>query len=148
MAMPLQALNPKAIVQMIQSQSQQEIAKHTELSKTKNNPISRKSKQMVRLLSHTQVRLPPKTLSVVPVTMKEPHNTKKLPIMDVVGYDSFYVEFPDLSILPTTHTKMNKNKAGYMVLFVYNSGDEELIVNKSTMLALGTKSAWKVKSGR
>ena len=80
--------------------------------------------------------------------MKEPHNTKKLRIMDFVGYDSFYVEFPDLSVLPTTHTKMNKNTAGYAVLFVYNSGDEELIVNKSTMLALGTKSAWKVKSGR
>ena len=80
--------------------------------------------------------------------MKEPHNTKKLPIMDVVGYESFYVEFPDLSVLPTTHTKMNKNKAGYAVLFVYNSGDEELIVNKSTTLALGMKSAWKVKSGR
>ena len=140
MAMPLQELNPKAIVQMIQSQSQQGIAKHTKLSKTKNNSISRKSKPMVKLLSHTQVRLPPKTLSVVPVTMKEPHNTKKLRIMDVVGYDSFYVKFPDLSVLPTTHTKMNKNKAGYTVLFVYNSGDEELIVNKSTTLALGMKS--------
>ena len=102
---------------------------------------------MVRLLYCTQVRLPPKTLSVVPVTMKEPHNTKKLRTMDVVGYDSFYVEFPDLSVLPTTHTKMNKNKVGYMVLFMYNSGDEELIVKKSTMLGLGTKSAWKVKSG-
>ena len=79
--------------------------------------------------------------------MKEPHNTKKLRTMDVVGYDSFYVEFPDLSVLPTTHTKMNKNKAGYMVLFLYNSGDEELIVNKSTTLVLGTKSTWKVKSG-
>ena len=147
-AMPLQALNPKAIVQMVQSQSQQRSIKQTKLFKIKNSLVSRKPKPMVRLLSRIQVRLPPKMLSVVPVTMKEPHNTKKLRTMDVVGYDSLYVEFPDLSVLPDTHTKMNKNKAGYVVLFVYNSGDEELIVNKSTTLALGTKSAWKVKSGR
>ena len=63
-----------------------------------------------------------------------------------MGYDSFYVEYPDVSILPTTHTKMNKNKAGYLVLFVYNSGNDEVIVNKSSTLALGTKSAWKVKT--
>ena len=148
--MPLQVLNPDNMVQMIQHQSHQRSTEQPiKPSKTTiNSPRSSKPIPMVRLLSRTQVRLPLKTLSVVPVTMRKPRNITKLRTMDVVGYDSFYIEFPDLSILPTTHIKMNKNKAGYVVLLMYNSGDEELIVNKSTTLALGTKSAWKVKTGR
>ena len=144
-AMPLQALSPEAMVQVVQTQPQHTRIKNVS-PKIKRGSVSCKPKPMIRLLSHTQVRLPPKTLSIVPVSIKEPYSVQKIRTMDVMGYDSFYVEYPDVSILPTTHTKMNKNKAGYLVLFVYNSGNDEVIVNKSSTLALGTKSAWKVKT--
>ena len=142
--MPLQASSPEAMVQVVQTQPQHTRIKNAS-PKIKRGSVSCKTKPMIRLLSHTQVKLPPKTLSVVPVSIKEPYSVQKIRTMDVMGYDSFYVEYPDVSILSTTHTKMNKNKAGYLVLFVYNSGNDEVIVNKSSTLALGTKSAWKVK---
>ena len=144
-AMPLQALSPEAMVQVVQTQPQHTRIKNV-LPKIKRGSVSCKTKPMIRLLPRTQVRLPPKTLSVVPVSIKEPYSVQKICTMDVMGYDSFYVEYRDVSILPTTHTKMNKIKAGYLVLFVYNSGNDEVIVNKSSTLALGTKSAWKVKT--
>ena len=144
-SMPLQALSPEATVQVVQTQPQHTRIKNVS-PKIKRGSVSCKTKPMIRLLSRTQVRLPPKPLSVVPVSIKEPYSVRKIHTMDVMGYDSFYVEYPDVSILSTTHTKMNKNKAGYLVLFVYNSGNDEVIVNKSSTLALGTKSAWKVKT--
>ena len=98
------------------------------------------------MLSRTQVRLPPKSLSVVPVNLKAPDGSKKIRTLDITGYDSLYVEHPDISILPTTHTKINKNKAGYLVILMYNSGQEEVVINKSNTLALGTKSQWKIRS--
>ena len=101
---------------------------------------------MVRLLSCTQVRLPPKSLSVVPVNLKAPDGSKKIRTLDIMGYDSLYVEHPEISILPTTHTKINKNKAGYLVILVYNSGEEEVVINKSNTLALGMKSQWKIRA--
>ena len=45
------------------------------------------------------------------------------------------------------HTKLNKNKAGYLILLAYNSGNEETILTKSCTIALGAKSVWKVRSG-
>ena len=114
---------------------------------TKTTSTSNKPKSMVRLLTRTQVRLPPKTLSVVPVNIRLPADKPRLQSIDVMGYENFYVEYPDVSILPTTHTKLNKNKAGYLILLAYNSGKEEMVLTKSCTIALGVKSVWKVKSG-
>ena len=64
-----------------------------------------------------------------------------------MGYENFYVEYPDVSILPTTHTKLSKNKAGYLIVLAYNSGNEEMVLTKSCTIALGAKSVWKVRLG-
>ena len=95
---------------------------------------------MVRLLSSTQVRLPPKSLSVVPVKKIEHQRTSKIKDMDVMGYKSFYTENPNVSVVPTTHTKLNKNKASYLILLLINSGEEEVVIQKSCTIALGVKS--------
>ena len=63
-----------------------------------------------------------------------------------MGYYGLYLEFPSLSVLPTTHTKINENKAGYMIPLIYNCGGYDVVIQKSTTLALGTKSQWKVKN--
>ena len=47
---------------------------------------------MVRLLSSTQVRLPPKSLSVVPIKKKEHQGTLKIKDMDVMGYERFILK--------------------------------------------------------
>ena len=107
--------------------------------------ISNKPKPMVRLLSTTQVRLPPKSLLVVPVKKKEHQGTLKIRDMDVMGYESFYTENPNVSVVPTTHTKLNKNKASYLILLLINSGEEEVVIQKSCTIALGVKSKWKLK---
>ena len=142
-AMPLRTLNPSVMVNEIQSDTTQP----KEQNKTKTISTSNKPKSMVRLLTRTQVRLPPKTLSVIPVNIRLPADKPRLQSIDVMGYENFYVEYPDVSILPTTHTKLNKNKAGYLILLAYNSGNEETILTKSCTIALGAKSVWKVKSG-
>ena len=141
--MPLRTLNPSVMVNEIQSDTTQpKIQKVTKTTSTSNKP-----KSMVRLLTRTQVRLPPKTLSVIPVNVWLPADRPRLQSIDVMGYENFYVEYPDVSILPTTHTKLNKNKAGYLILLAYNSGNEETVLTKSCTIALGAKSVWKVKSG-
>ena len=65
--------------------------------------------------------------------------------IDVMGYGSFYVEHPGVSVVPTTHIKINKNKAGYLILLLLNSTSKEVIIQKSNTIALGVKSRWKVK---
>ena len=62
-----------------------------------------------------------------------------------MGYENFYVEYPDISILPTMHTKLGKNKAGYLILLAYNAGNEEVVLSKSCTIALGAKSEWKIR---
>ena len=109
------------------------------------SPMSNKPKPIVRLLSSTQVRLPPKSLSVVPVKKKEHQGTLKIRDMDVMGYESFYTENPNVSVVRTTHTKLNKNKANYLILLLINSGEEEVVIQKSCTIALGVKSKWKTK---
>ena len=100
---------------------------------------------MVRLLSSTQVRLPPKSLSEVPVKKKEHQSTLKIKDMDVMGYESFYTENPDVSVVPATHTKLNKNKASYLILLLINLREEEVVIQKSCTIAFGVKSKWKIK---
>ena len=60
--------------------------------------------------------------------------------MDVMGYESFYTENPNINMVPTTHTKLNKNKASYLILLLINSGEEEVVIQKSCTIALGVKS--------
>ena len=109
--------------------------------------VSNKPKPMVRLLSSTQIRLPPKTLSVVPVKKKEPQGALKMKSMDVMGYESFYMEHPNVSVVPTTHTKLNKNKVKHLILLLLNTGEEEVVIQKSCTIALGAKSKWKTRTG-
>ena len=61
-----------------------------------------------------------------------------------MGYESFYTENLNVSVVPTTHTKLNKNKASYLILLLINSG-EEVIIQKSCTIALSVKSKWKTK---
>ena len=150
-AMPLKSLSSSNLVQEIHLKEETNIKKDTNKHKNKKVKVkseSKKPKSMVRLLTKTQVRLQPKTLSVIPVNMKLPANRPRLKTIDVMGYENFYVEYPDISILPTTHTKLNKNKAGHLVLLAYNAGMEEMVINKSCTIALGAKSVWKVQSSR
>ena len=100
---------------------------------------------MVRLLSSTQVRLPPKSLLVVPVKKKKHQGTLKIKDMDVMGYESFYTENSNVSVVPTTHTNINKNKASHLILLLINSGEEEVVIQKSCTIALGVKSKRKIK---
>ena len=65
--------------------------------------------------------------------------------MDVMGYEIFYTENPNVSVVPTTHAKLNKNKASYLILLLINSGEEEVVIQKSCTIALGVKSKWKIK---
>ena len=113
-AMPLRSLHPEASIRVLQAAPSKPISRKEKHQKVKGSSVSCKPKPMV--LSRTQVRLPPKSLSVVPVNLKAPCNSKKIRTMDIMGYDSLYVEHPDISILPTTHTKIHKNKAGYLVV--------------------------------
>ena len=150
-AMPLKALSSSNLVNEIHLKEETNHKKNT--NKLKNKKVkgkseSKKPKSMVRLLTKTQVRLPPKTLSVIPVNMKLPVDRPRLKTIDVMGYENFYVEYPDISILPTTHIKLNKNKAGHLVLLAYNAGTEEMVISKSCTIALGAKSVWKVQSPR
>ena len=62
-----------------------------------------------------------------------------------MGYESFYTENPNISVVPTTHTKLNKNKASYLILLFINSGEEEVVIQKACTIALGVKSKWKIK---
>ena len=85
-------------------------------------------------------------LSVVPVKVMKPPGAMKLKNLDITGYPYFYLEHPTISILPTTHTKVNKNKAGYLVLLLSNTGNEVVVIEKSSTITLGIKSQWKVWS--
>ena len=82
-------------------------------------------------------------MSVVPVKKEEHQGTVKIKSMDAMGYESFYTENPNVSVVPTTHTKLNKNKANYLILLLINSGEEEVVIQKSCTIALGIKSKWK-----
>ena len=142
-AMPLQTLNLDYMLNNIQKSKEM---KHNSQVETASTPsISNKPKPMVRLLSSTQVRLPPKSLSVIPVKKREHQGTLKIKSMDVMGYESFYTKNPNISVVPTTHTKLNKNKASYLILLLINLGEEEVIIQKSCTIALGIKSKWKTK---
>ena len=141
-AMPLQTLNLDYMLNNIQRSK--EIRRNSQVETVPTSPISNKPKPMVRLLSSTQVRLLPKSLSVVPVKKKEHQGTLKIRDMDVMGYESFYTENPNVSVVSTTHTKLNKNKASYLILLLINSG-EEVVIQKSCTIALGVMSKWKFK---
>ena len=142
-AMPLQTLNLNCMLNNIQRSKEMRHNSPVEIIPT--SPMSNKPKPMVRLLSSTQVRLPPKSLLVVPIKKKEHQSTSKIKDMDVMGYKSFYTENPNVSVVPTTHTKLNKNKASYLILLLINSGEEEVVIQKSCTIALGDKSKWKIK---
>ena len=142
-AMPLQTLNLDYMLTNIQKLK--EMKHNPQVGTAPTSSISNKPKPMVRLLSSTQVRLPPKALSVVLVKKKEHQGTLKIKSMDVMGYENFYTENPNISVVPTTHTKLNKNKANYLILLLINSGEEEIIIQKSCTIALGVKSKWKTK---
>ena len=143
LAMPLQTLNLNCMLNNIQRSKEM---KHNSLKEpTPTPPTSNRPKSMVRLLSSTQVRLPPKSLLVIPVMKKEHEGTLKIKNMNVMGYESFYTENPNVSVVPTTHTKLNKNKASYLILLLINSGEEEVVIQKACTIALGVKSKWKVQ---
>ena len=142
-AMPLQTLNLDYMLNNIQKSK--EMKHNPQVETVPTSSISNKPKPMVRLLSSTQVRLPPKSLSVVPVKKKEHQGTLKIKSMDIMGYESFYTENPNVSVVPTTHTKLHKNKASYLILLLINLGEEEVIIQKSCTIALGVKSKWKTK---
>ena len=74
----------------------------------------------------------------------KPPGSVKLKNLDITGYPNFYLEHPTVSVLPTTHTKINKNKAGYLVLLLLNTGNDMVVIEKSSTIALGIKSQWKV----
>ena len=63
-----------------------------------------------------------------------------------MGYESFYTEHPNISMVPTIHTKLNKNKANHLILLLMNSGEEEVVIQKACTIALGAKSKWKTKA--
>ena len=142
-AMPLQTLNLNCVLNNIQKSK--EMKRNSLVETVPTSPKSNKPKPMVRLLSSTQVRLPPKSLLVVPVKKKEHEGTLKIKDMDVMGYESFYTENPNVSVVPTTHTKLNKNKASYLVLLLINSGEEDVVIQKACTIALGVKSKWKIQ---
>ena len=79
-------------------------------------------------------------MSVVPVKKKGHEGTLKIKDMDVMGYESFYTENPNISVVPTTHTKLNKNKASYLILLIIHLGEEEVVIQKACTIALGVKS--------
>ena len=143
-AMPLQSLSPAALVHSIQNHPGHRNKTQSETGKM--SPVSCKPKPMVHLTSRTQVRLPPKMLSVVPVKVMKPPGAVKLRNLDITGYPNFYLEHPTISVLPTTHTKVNKNKAGYLVLLLSNTGNEVVVIEKASTITLGIKSQWKVWS--
>ena len=62
-----------------------------------------------------------------------------------MGYESFYTENPSISVVPTTHTKLNRNKASHLILLLINSGEEEVVIQKACTIALGVKSKWKIQ---
>ena len=138
-AMSLQTLNLNCMLNNIQR------SKLGEPAAIPTPLTSNRMKPMVRLLSSTQVRLPPKSLSVIPVKKKEHEGTLRIKNLDVMGYESFYTENPNVSVVPTTYTKLNKNKANYLILLLINSGEEEVVIQKSCTIALGVKSKWKVQ---
>ena len=107
-AMRLQTLNLDYMLNNIQRSK--EMRHNSQVEMVSTSPITNKPKPMVRVLSSTQVRLPPKSLSVVPVKKKEHQGTLKIRDKDVMGYESFYTENPNVSVVPTTHTKLNKTK--------------------------------------
>ena len=94
-AMPLKSLTPTRLVQEIHLKEQRNTAKTVsdidshEHKKMKITSVSKKPKSMVRLLTKTQVRLPPKTLSVIPVNMRLPVDKPNLRNIDVMGYENF-----------------------------------------------------------
>ena len=149
-ALPLKTLNPHPVGLINEIYSSSKIESKSNKSKgptkiPKSPSVNTRPKTMVRLLTKTQVRLPPMTLSVIPVSVRLPAGKRHLQNIDVMGYENFYMEYPDVSILPTTHTKLGKNKAGYLILLAYNSGGEEVVLSKSTTIALGAKSVWKIQ---
>ena len=75
-AMPLHILNLNCMLNNIQRSKGM---KHNSLREpTPTLLTSNRPKPMVRLLSDTQVRLPPKSLSVIPVKKKEHEGTLKI----------------------------------------------------------------------
>ena len=100
---------------------------------------------MARLITKTQVRLKPKALSIIPVRAVSPLNINVIKTMDVMGYPNFYMEHPDVVIVPTTHSKLNKRKLSDLILLVMNNSEEEQVLQKSITLGLGVKSRWKIR---
>ena len=73
-AMPLKTLNPNplGLINEIYSQSRTDSKSNGPTQITKPPLLSSKPKAMARLLTKTQVRLPPMTLSVIPVNIRLP----------------------------------------------------------------------------
>ena len=67
--------------------------------------------------------------------------------MDIMGYEIFYLEQPNVSVVPTTHIKLNKNKVKRFILILLNTGEEEVVIQRSCTIALGVKLRWKTKPG-
>ena len=142
--MPLESLNPEMMINMIQNDITKCFSKST--PSPRKSSVSHKLKPMVRLMTRTQVRIPPNTFAIVPVRQARRLGMGRVRNLDVMGYKSFYMEYPGISIVPTTHIKVNKNKAGYLTLLMCNNTSEEVVIQKSHTVALGIKSQWKVIS--
>ena len=143
--MPLESLNPEMMINMVQNDIPQCSPKSTPPPPRKSS-VSYKLRPMVRLTTRTQVRILPNTFVVVLVQQARPPGMGRVKNLDVMGYESFYMEYPGISVVPTTHIKINKNKAGYLTLLMCNNTSEEVVIQKSNMVALGIKSQWKVRS--
>ena len=143
-AMPLELLSPEVMINMVQNDIPQCSPKST--PSPRKSSVSCKLRPMVRLMTRTQVRILPNTFAVVPVKQARPPGMGGVKNLDVMGYESFYMEYPGISVVPTTHIKINRNKAGYLTLLMCNNTSEEVVIQKSNTVALGIKSQWKVRS--
>ena len=139
-AHPLKSMHIKAVVNQLHT-----CAPGTTADRSSTVTIPKKGTKMVRLVTKTQLRLKPKTLSVVPVVALDPLNIHAVKTLDVMGYPNLYTENSDIAIVSTTHTKVHKKRTNFLILLVMNNAEEEQVLQKGITLGLGSKSRWKVK---
>ena len=139
-AHPLKSMHIKTVVNQLQTS-----ALDATEEKSSVVTLSKKGRKMVHLVTKTQVRLKPRTLSVVPVTAVGPLNVHAVKTLNVMGYPNLYTENPDIAIVPTTHTKLHKKKTSFLIFLVMNNAEEEWVLQKGITLGLGSKSKWRVR---
>ena len=74
-----------------------------------------------------------------------PLNIHAVKTLDIMGYPNLYTENPDITIVPTTHTKLHKKNTNFLILLVMNNAEQERVLQKGITLGLWSKSNWKVK---